>query len=116
MSFREMYIADMRATSLNVDEFGETVTLTRGTDSFTLAGCFDTPSLDGAAIGAEVEAIAHQPRLFVCAADLPGKKPERGDRFTLGATAFHAAGVYYAVDFAFEKDGSVCYKLQEEIA
>lgn len=116
MSFKEMYIADMRATSLNVDEFGETVTLTRGENSFTLAGCFDTPSLDGAAIGAEVEAIAHQPRLFVCAADLPEQKPERGDRFTLGATAFHAAGVYYAVDFAFEKDGSVCYKLQEEIA
>lgn len=115
MSFKDMYLADLRATSLNVNEFGETVTLTRSGLSKTLAGCFDTPSLDGAAIGAEVEAIAHQPRLFVCAADLPGGKPEKGDRFALGATPFHAAGNYYAVDFAFEKDGSVCYKLQEDV-
>lgn len=116
MLFRDCLMKDLHGSFLNVKEFGELVTFSRGAFSAVIPGLFDTPSLDGSAIGAEVDAISHQPRLFVSSADLPGNKPEKFDIFVLESNQFHPeAKTYEAVEFSFEKDGTVVYKLREVV-
>ena len=112
MSFKDVLVDDLHDSFLNRDEFGEDVVLTRNGEEFTLQGLYDEQSLDGASIGAEVEAISHRPRLFVAASDLPNGEPRKGDIFELSATPFHKAITLEAKDYVFEKDGVVVYELQ----
>lgn len=113
MSFKDSVIRDMNNVFLNTKEFGEKVTLLRGSSSVVLNALYDTPSLDGLAIGAETQAIAHQPRLIVSSADLPGGTPVKGDLFILTQNQFHGSGTFEGVDYAKESDGSITYKLKE---
>lgn len=112
-SFKAGLINDLDSTFFNTEEFGELATLTRGGTSVDLKVLYDSPSLDGLEIGSPVEAIAHRPRLFVNATMLPDGVPRKGDLFALASTEFHTAGNFKAVDFVFEKDGVVVYRLQE---
>lgn len=112
-SFRTALVDDLDSNFFSIEEFGESVTLTRGGSSHTMQALYDAPSLDGLDIGSSVDAIAHRPRLFVRASALPEGTPRKGDSFTLASTEFHAALNLKAVDFVFEKDGVVVYKLQE---
>lgn len=112
MSFKDTLIDDLHDSFLATSDFGEDVVLTRNGVEYTIPGLYDEQSLDGAAIGAEVEAISHRPRLFVTAADLPNGKPVKGDKFTLSATPFHSALTLVAKDYVFEKDGVVVYEMQ----
>ena len=112
MSFKDTLIQDMQDTFLNVDDFGEQVTLVRSGVEYPLNALYDEPSLDGAAIGAEVQAISHRPRLIVSSTDLPDHEPRKNDNFIISATPFHKSGKFVAKDFVFEKDGSVEYHLQ----
>jgi len=109
--FRQDLTGDLDDNFLNTREFGEEVTLTRGGLSVTMPGLFDAQSLDGEQLGVDIEAIAHRPRLFVKSADLPDNKPRKGDIFAISASEFHPALQMKGVDFAFEKDGTVVYKL-----
>lgn len=111
MSFKDDLMNDLDETFFNPDDFGEEVTLTRGNNSVVMRGLFDTPGLSED-VG-EVSVIAHEPRLFVRSSDLPDSKPRKGDVFTLGSTPFHRAMKLSAIDFVFEKDGTVVYKLEE---
>jgi hypothetical protein len=111
MSFKDDLMNDLDETFFNPDDFGEEVTLTRGNNSVTMRGLFDAPGLSED-VG-EVSVIAHEPRLFVRSSDLPDSKPRKDDVFTLGSTPFHREMKLSAIDFVFEKDGTVVYKLEE---
>ena len=111
--FRTALMDDLDSNFFNTEEFGESVTLTRGGSSHAMQAIYDAPSLDGLDIGSSVDAIAHRPRLFVRASALPDGAPRKGDLFALESTEFHTASNFKAVDFVFEKDGVVVYKLQE---
>lgn len=110
-AFREQLTKDLDATFFNTEEFGEMVTLTRDNVSVAIKGLFDTPGVGGEQVGGEVEAISHSPRLFVRSVDLPGGKPQKSDIFTLDSNEFHTARKLKAVDFVFEQDGTVVYRL-----
>lgn len=103
---------DLDNSFLSEDEFGEEVTLIRGSDSYAMKGLYDSPEVDNESVG-EVSAIAHAPRLFVRVSDLPDSKPRKTDVFTLGITPFHPAMKLSAIDFVSEKDGVVVYRLEE---
>lgn len=111
MSFKDDLMQDLNDSFFNEDEFGESVTLTRGSNSYQMKGLFDTPGMSED-VG-EVSVIAHSPRLFVRSSDLPDSKPRKGDVFALGNTPFHRAMKLSAIDFVFEKDGVVVYRLEE---
>lgn len=112
MSFKDDLMQDLNDSFFNENEFGEVVTLIRGNNSVAMRGLFDTPGLSEESVG-EVSVIAHELRLFVRSSDLPDSKPRKGDVFTLGSTPFHRAMKLSAIDFVFEKDGTVVYKLEE---
>lgn len=111
-AFRTQLTEDLEATFFNTEEFGETVTLTRGNASVAIRGLFDAPGIEGGEqLGGEVGAISHAPRLFVRSADLPDNKPTKADIFSIEANEFHKARKMRAVDFVFEQDGTVVYRL-----
>lgn len=112
MSFKDDLMQDLNDSFFNENEFGETVTLIRSGTSYQMKGLFDTPWLSNESVG-EVSVIAHTPRLFVRSSDLPDSKPRKGDVFTLGSTPFHREMKLSAIDFVFEKDGTVVYSLEE---
>lgn len=111
-AFRTQLTEDLNAAFFNPGEFGESVVLTRGKTSVTMNALFDAPGIDnGEQLGGDVSATSHAPRLFVRSADLPDNKPAKGDVFTLEANEFHIARKLRAVDFVFEQDGTVVYRL-----
>lgn len=103
---------DLADSFFNENEFGEVVTLTRGSNSYEIKGLYDTPEVASESVG-DVNAIAHVHRLFVRTSDLPESKPRKNDVFTLGSTPFHSAVKLTAIDFVSEKDGVVVYRLKE---
>lgn len=110
--FKQDMMNDLQDTFLNTDDFGIQVTLVRNGVQYPMKALFDEPSLDGAAIGAEVQAISHRPRLIVSSADLPDGCPKKGDKFILSASPLNPSGEFVARDFIFEKDGTVTYDMQ----
>ena len=60
--FKQDIMNDLQDTFLNTDDFGIEVVLVRDNIRYLMKALFDEPSLDGAAIGAEVQAISHRPR------------------------------------------------------
>lgn len=110
--FKQDIMNDLHDTFLNTDDFGIQVTLVRNGVQYPMKALFDEPSLDGAAIGAEVQAISHRPRLIVSSADLPEGCPKKGDKFILSASPLNPSGEFVARDFIFEKDGTVTYDMQ----
>ena len=112
MSFKDNLVNDLEESFFNPDDFGEEVTLTRGREIVVMRGLFDTPGLPNEDVG-DVSVIAHTIRLFVRTSDLPDSRPRKGDVFALGSTPFHRAMKLSAIDFVFEKDGTVVYKLEE---
>lgn len=114
MTFLQGLEEDLHANFLCTDEFGEDVVLVRDGLRIKMPGLFDTPSLDGDALGIELEAVAHRPRLFVKASDLPGGRPRKNDVFELKQNEYHPAGCFRGVDFVFERDGVVVYRLMED--
>ena len=113
-AFKEDLMQDMQDVFLNTEDFGVQVTLVRGGVEYPMKALFDEPSLDGSAIGAEVQAISHRPRLIVSSADLPGGVPQKGERFLIPESPLNPhSGEFVARDFIDEKDGSVTYDLQE---
>lgn len=112
MSFKDDLMDDLAGSFFNTDEFGEEVTLIRGSDSYAMKGLYDSPEVANESVG-EVSAIAHAPRLFVRISDLPDSKPRKTDVFMLGITPFHPAMKLSAIDFVSEKDGVVVYRLEE---
>jgi len=110
--FKQDIMNDLQDTFLNTDDFGIQVTLVRNGVQYPMKALFDEPSLDGAAIGAEVQAISHRPRLIVSSADLPEGCPKKGDKFILSASPLNPSGEFVARDFIFEKDGTVTYDMQ----
>lgn len=110
--FKQDIMNDLQDTFLNTDDFGIEVVLVRDNICYLMKALFDEPSLDGAAIGAEVQAISHRPRLIVSSADLPEGCPKKGDKFILSASPLNPSGEYVARDFIFEKDGTVTYDMQ----
>lgn len=103
---------DLAGSFFNTDEFGEEVTLIRGSENYAMKGLYDSPEVVNESVG-EVSAIAHAPRLFVRISDLPDSKPRKNDVFTLGITPFHPSMKLSAIDFVSEKDGVVVYRLEE---
>ena len=112
MSFKDDLMDDLDNSFLNEDEFGEEVTLIRGSNSYAMKGLYDSPEVANESVG-EVSAIAHVPRLYVRISDLPDSKPRKTDVFMLGITPFHQAMKLSAIDFVSEKDGVVVYRLEE---
>ena len=110
--FKQDIMNDLQDTFLNTDDFGIEVVLVRDNIRYLMKALFDEPSLDGAAIGAEVQAISHRPRLIVSSADLPEGCPKKGDKFILSASPLNPSGEFVARDFIFEKDGTVTYDMQ----
>ena len=110
--FKQDIMNDLQDTFLNTDDFGIEVVLVRDNIRYLMKALFDEPSLDGAAIGAEMQAISHRPRLIVSSADLPEGFPKKGDKFILSASPLNPSGEYVARDFIFEKDGTVTYDMQ----
>ena len=110
--FKQDIMNDLQNTFLNTDDFGIEVVLVRDNIRYIMKALFDEPSLDGAAIGAEVQVISHRPRLIVSSADLPEGCPKKGDRFILSASPLNPSGEFVARDFIFEKDGTVTYDMQ----
>ena len=111
-AFKQDMMNDLQDTFLNNDDFGIEVILVRDNIRYIMKALFDEPSLDGAAIGAEVQAISHRPRLIVSSADLPEGCPKKGDKFILSASPLNPSGEFVARDFTFEKDGTVTYDMQ----
>lgn len=111
-AFKQDMMNDLQDTFLNTDDFGIEVVLVRENIRYIMKALFDEPSLDGAAIGAEVQAISHRPRLIVSSADLPEGCPKKGDKFILSASPLNPSGEFVARDFIFEKDGTVTYDMQ----
>lgn len=112
MSLKDDLTTDLEEAFFREDDFAEKVTLVRNGTEYTVYGLYDEPSLDGASIGAEIDAISHRPRLFVASSKLPDRKPAKGDKVILSSTPFHDAMTLTAVDYAFEKDGTIVYDLQ----
>lgn len=113
MSFKSQMVDDLQNVFLNTDDFGETVTLVRGGSSYAMKGLYDELPLNGEGLGGSVEAISHNPRLFVSASDIPGGAPKKGDVFVLSANEFHSARRLVAKDFESPKDGVVVYYLKD---
>ena len=113
MGFKDTLLQDMRDTFLNVDDFGEQVTLVRSGVEYPLNALYDELPL-GEDVGSGPDAISHNPRLIVSSADLPGGKPQKNDLFKIGKTEFHGAKNLFAKDFEFPKDGSVIYYLKNK--
>ena len=112
-AFKEDLMNDLQDVFLNTEDFGVQVTLVRDGVEYPMKALFDEPSLDGAAIGAEVQAISHRPRLIVSSANLPGGIPRKGDKFIVPESSLNPnSGEFVARDFIDEKDGSVTYDLQ----
>ena len=112
MAFKDDLTADLSATFFNPQEFGEQVTLIRGSSESVISGLYDTPVAPDS-LGGDVDAIQHYPRLFVRSADLPAGKPRKGDKFRIASTPFHSACLLCALDYVFEKDGVVVYRCKE---
>ena len=104
---------DLDNSFLNVDDFGEVVTLRRGDNQYSVKGLYDELPLNGEDMGAGVDAISHNPRLFVSASSLPNGFPKKGDKFDLESNEFHSSKKLVAKDFEFPKDGVVVYYLKE---
>ena len=113
MSFKSQMVDDLQNVFLNTDDFGETVTLVRGASSFAMKGLYDELPLNGDGLGGNVDAISHNPRLFVSASDIPEGAPKKGDVFVLSANEFHAERRLVAKDFELPKDGVIVYYLRE---
>ena len=113
MSFKSQMVDDLQKVFLNTDDFGETVTLVRGASSFAMKGLYDELPLNGDGLGGNVDAISHNPRLFVSASDIPEGAPKKGDVFVLSANEFHAERRLVAKDFEFPKYGVIVYYLKE---
>lgn len=113
MSFKSQMVDDLHEVFLNADDFGEAVTLVRGQATYAMNGLYDELPLNGEGLGGNIDAISHNPRLFVSASDLPGGAPRKGDVFVLSANEFHSSRRLVAKDFEFPKDGIVVYYLKE---
>jgi len=113
MSFKSQMVDDLHEVFLNTDDFGEAVTLVRDQSTYAMNGLYDELPLNGEELGGNIDAISHNPRLFVSASDLPGGAPKKGDVFVLVANELHAARRLVAKDFEFPKDGIVVYYLKE---
>ena len=113
MSFKEQLVDDIGDVFLNPDDFGEAVQLVRGGSTYSLLGLYDELPLNGENMGGSVDAISHNPRLFVSASALPDGKPRKGDVFVLSANELHGGKRIVAKDFEFPKDGIVVYYLKE---
>ena len=113
MSFKSQMVDDLRKVFLNTDDFGEIVTLVRGQSTCAIKGLYDELPLNGEGLGGNIDAISHNPRLFVSASDLPEGTPKKGDVFVLSANEFHAERRLVAKDFEFPKDGIIVYYLKE---
>ena len=113
MSFKSQMVDDLQKVFLNTDDFGEMVTLVRGQSTYAMKGLYDELPLNGEGLGGNIDAISHNPRLFVSASDLPEGAPRKGDVFVLSANEFHAERRFIAKDFEFPKDGLVVYYLKD---
>lgn len=113
MAFKEDLTTDMKETFLSPIEFGETGTLIRSGREVSLNVLYDEVLLKSDDIGASIDAISHNPRLFVSRNDLPNGKPCKGDVFVLKGSEFHEAKKLIAKDFEHAKDGCVVYYLKE---
>lgn len=113
MSFNSQMVSDLQNVFLNTDDFGENVTLKRGGNTFAMRGLYDELPLNGEGLSGNVEAISHNPRLFVSASDVPGGAPKKGDVFVLSANEFHSARTLVSKDFEFPKDGVIVYYLKD---
>ena len=113
MSFKSQMVNDLQTVFLNTDDFGETVTLVRNGSTYAMKGLYDELPLNGEGLGGNVDAISHNPRLFVSASDLPGGAPRKGDLFVLSANEFHPERRIVAKDFEYPKDGVVVYYLKD---
>lgn len=112
-SFLDDIEEDLNQSFFNVEEFGENLTLVRGSQSYVIQGLFDTPQVPTDSVGIEVDGITHYNRLFVRQKDLPDGKPKKGDKFVLSASNFHSALTLVALDYVFEKDGCVVYRCKD---
>lgn len=107
MDFRDALNQDMLDNHFNPGEFGEVVEYVQASGpTVSIPGMYDEPALSQD-IGAEVQAISHQPRLFVRKSDLPSGSPKKGDRVVLSANAWHEASTMEVVSTASEKLGHV---------
>lgn len=114
MSFKEMLVDDVDKVFINKTEFGETATLVRGKSTCTLNVLYDELPLNGENMGSGIDAISHNPRLFVSASALPDGRPRKGDVFLISAGELHpVAKRLVAKDFEYPKDGVVVYYLKE---
>lgn len=113
MSFKDDLIDDLSGSFFNEDEFGEIVTLVRDGKEYSLNGLYDELPLQGENMGGGMDAISHNPRLFVSASSLPGGKPCKGDVFVLGENEFHEAKRVVAKGVEFPKDGVVVYYMKD---
>ena len=112
--FGQMIAEDLRNVFFNPEEFGEEVLLQRGETSVRVRAMFDSPSMQGQALGSDAVVISHQPRLFLSASELPDNKVEKYDLVTISSKApLHKAGTFEVVDFANESDGVIVCHLHE---
>ena len=113
MSFKSQMVSDLQTVFLNPDDFGEMVTLVRNSVTYAMKGLYDELPLNGEALGGNIDAISHNPRLFVSASDIPEGTPKKGDMFIISANEFHSAKRLVAKDFEYPKDGLIVYYLKE---
>lgn len=113
MSFKSDLVADVDSVFIFLDEFGEVGTLVRGSSETRVNVLYDELPLNGEDLGGGVDAISHNPRLFVSAFSLPNGKPRKGDVFVLSSNEFHEAKRLVAKDFEMPKDGVVVYYLKD---
>lgn len=112
MTFLEQLDRDMMDNHFRLSEFGETVVYTPASGpAVQIPAIYDEPALSEN-LGAEVEAISHQPRLFCRRTDLPDGSPKRGDRVDVSANLFHPAKSLEVISSANEKLGHVELILQ----
>jgi hypothetical protein len=112
MTFIEQLNLDMTDNHFRLSEFGELITYKSSSGSAVqFPAIYDEPALSEN-LGAEVEAISHQPRIFCRRSDLPGGSPSRGDRVEVSANLFHPAKTLEVVSTANEKLGHVELILQ----
>lgn len=114
MSLKSTILADTKDVFLNTDDFGEVVTLVRNGVSYSVQGLYDELPIPEEDMGGGVDAISHNPRLFVSVADLPGGSPVKGDSFVLSQNEFHGSKKLVAKKFESPKDGMVVYYLKEK--
>lgn len=112
MDFLEQLDQDMVANHFRLSEFGEVVTYIPAAGSaIQIPAIYDEPALTEN-LGAELEAISHQPRIFCRRSDLPTGSPSRGDRVEVTANLFHSAKTLEVISTANEKLGHVELILQ----